>query len=244
MIYLELHVHIDGIFAYLPKTTTKIRVLSGHQQMMRIDFKGMQPLKTSQEQNIMDFVNQTIDERIDAVVISDYGKGVCTDKICDFVIHKANKTGIPTLVDPKGANWKKYSNATSVTPNVKELGEVSHTKLLNEEEVILPIARDILRKYNLQNILVTRSEAGMTLVTSDSFISLPTQAKEVFDVSGAGDTVISAFTAAISAKISPTVAACMANIAAGIEVSKVGTYAVSAQEIDHEITNTCTKNVN
>ena len=138
---------------------------------------------------------------------------------------------VPVIIDPKGDNWSKYKNADYLTPNLKELNEVLVESIINEDEAVKTSGQIVKRKFKIKNIIVTRSERGLSLIGNRQVVHIPTVAQEVFDVSGAGDTVIAVFGASISAGLSPKVAASLANIAAGIVVGKLGTYAVSQEEL-------------
>lgn len=219
-----------GIVYSKRQTTTKIRVLGGHQQMIRLDFEDTDRVDKKTEAFLISSFDDEI-KNCNAVLLSDYNKGVCSENLCRHVIRKAHSLNLPVFVDPKGDNWEKYSYADYITPNLKELSDVIGIKLVNDEDDILDAAQKVMDTYHLENILVTRSEKGMTLVAKDFIHTIPTEAREVYDVSGAGDTVIAAFATGITGKLPPTIASYMANFAAGIGVSKVGTYAVSREEI-------------
>ena len=226
-----LHVNTDGLLVKRKNTTTKTRVLGGHQQMLRIDFEENEAVYGAVEDEIIKYIKAKICSGVDVIIISDYGKGVCTDKVCSLCIKDANESGIPVFVDPKGNDWRKYSFADYITPNVKELGDVVAKKLVNEDDILFNVASYVMNAYKIKNVINTRSEKGISLFLSDEQIHIPTSAQEVFDVSGAGDTVIAAMAAGIAGGLSVYDAAVMANFAAGIGVGKVGTYAVSKYEI-------------
>lgn len=223
-------IYTDGIIVGREKTTTKVRVLGGHQQMMRLDFEETDGITENAEQQFKSFVDKSLDKEVDAIIISDYGKGMCTEVMCQYAIQSAKKKSIPVIVDPKGNQWHKYRGASYITPNVKEIGEVVGSELANETGVLRNVANTIKEKYGIGSVMITRSEKGIS-VFSDDEITIPTMAQEVFDVSGAGDTVIAVFAAAIGAGLNVHTAVEMANFGAGIEVSKLGTYAVSCEDI-------------
>ncbi len=223
-------IHTEGIILGREKTTTKVRVLGGHQQMMRLDFEETDSIAANAEQELKAFVDKSLNKGINAIIISDYGKGMCTEGMCQHVIRKAKEKSVPVLVDPKGNQWCKYSGASYITPNVKEAGEVLGRKLVNEIDTLREAASVIKEKYDVDSVMITRSEKGISIF-GDSELTIPTVAQEVFDVSGAGDTVISGFAAGMGADMPITLSIEMANFAAGIEVSKLGTYAVSKEEI-------------
>ena len=223
-------IHTEGIIHGREKTTTKVRVLGGHQQMMRLDFEETDSIAANAEQELKAFVDKSLNKGINAIIISDYGKGMCTEEMCQYAIIKAKEKSVPVLVDPKGNQWGKYSGASYITPNVKEAGEVLGRKLVNETKTLREAAGVIKEKYGVDSVMITRSEKGISIFGEEE-ITIPTVAQEVFDVSGAGDTVISGFAAGMGADMPITLSIEMANFAAGIEVSKLGTYAVSKEEI-------------
>ncbi|WP_328597634.1 D-glycero-beta-D-manno-heptose-7-phosphate kinase [Selenomonas montiformis] len=223
-------INTKGIILGREKTTTKVRVLGGHQQMMRLDFEETDSIAENAEHELKTFIDKIIDSGVNAVIISDYGKGMCTEELCQYAIKKCEEKSMPILVDPKGNNWGKYRGASYITPNVKEAGEVLGRKLPNETDSLRDAAKEIYEKYAVDSVMITRSEKGISIF-GDTEITIPTVAQEVFDVSGAGDTVISEFTAGIGADLSIPTSIEMANCAAGIEVSKLGTYAVDKEEV-------------
>lgn len=225
-------IHTDGIVLGREKTTTKIRILGGHQQMIRVDFEETDAISADATVELESFVQNRIKDGVEAIILSDYGKGVCTPELCQYVIQEAKKAGIPVFVDPKGNKWDKYKNASYITPNVKEAGVVcGRTLNNNDEHDIQDAALFIQQNYDIDNVMITRSEKGLSLFMGNTDFAVPTVAQEVFDVSGAGDTVISVFAAGVGGNLEPFTAAQLANFAAGIEVGKLGTYAVSREEL-------------
>ncbi|MBQ7198881.1 MAG: D-glycero-beta-D-manno-heptose-7-phosphate kinase [Selenomonadaceae bacterium] len=223
---------VDGskIFRADKPTTTKIRVISGHQQMLRLDFEDTAEIDGDAEKIFLENVFAEI-EKVDAVIISDYGKGVCSEEICQKIICSCRQLKKIVTVDPKGDDWSKYNFANFITPNLKEFNAVLPKKISNVDAEIEKSARQIIKKFNLNGILVTRSAEGLTLVDGKKISHVKAHAQEVFDVSGAGDTVIAVFTLALAGGIDSTAAAFLANVAAGVVVAKVGTYAVSNDEL-------------
>lgn len=224
-------IHTEGIFLGREKTTTKIRILGGHQQMIRLDFEETDTIAEATRKRLEQYVDERMQLGLDAIILSDYGKGICTPQLCQDVIKKASGQGLPVFVDPKGSDWEKYAGADYITPNVKEAGLVIGTSLANEDQALREAAGKIKASYGIQSIMITRSEKGISLFGHNREITIPTLAQEVFDVSGAGDTVISVFSAAVSSGMNEDTAVQMANYAAGIEVGKLGTYAVSREDI-------------
>ena len=206
-------------------TVTKLRVLSRHQQLIRIDFEE-EPLTFSTEKQLNTFKKQLA--KTDIVILSDYRKG--TLKNAKEMIAAANAANIPVLVDPKQHTFAAYQGATLLTPNLKEFQTVvGSIESLSELE---RKATQQLAENNLQALLITRSEQGMSLIRRNQEpLHIPTRAKEVFDVTGAGDTVIATLACAIAAKQSWINAIQLANLAAGVAISKVGAAAVSIPEL-------------
>lgn len=221
-----------GLLKIQRPTTTKVRVIGGHQQMIRLDFEESDRIVRSVEQRLIAYLQRQLDAGFDAVILSDYAKGVCSPGLCKAVIQECKQRNIPLLVDPKGANWRKYKGAFLVTPNVKELSEASHVSVRNEDKNIVALGTAIRQRFGFASLMVTRSEKGLSLIASGEPVHIPTYAREVFDVSGAGDTVAAVMGAALAAGIKPVAAAHLANLAAGVVVGKIGTYAISAAELD------------
>ena len=216
-------------------TTTKLRVIGGHQQMLRLDFEEDEPIEAHYAARLQNYVEQKLSESLDAVIISDYGKGACTEAACQMIIKACHAHGVPVVVDPKGTNWLKYAQADYITPNVKEVNEVLLERIRNEDSQVERAAHYIMRKYKLKNIIVTRSEKGMSLVREQDTEHIPTRAQDVFDVSGAGDTVIAVFAMALAGGLKAEDGAFLANLAASVVVAKLGTYAVSQEELLAEL---------
>lgn len=220
-----------GLIETAGPTTTKLRIIGGHQQMMRLDFEETVQANGAVTEAICSQVEMLVPKSVQCVILSDYGKGVCTPEICQRIIAHCNRHAVPVIVDPKGTDWRKYQSAAYITPNLKELNEAVLEAVPNEDEAVHKAAQRIRRRYKIQNVLVTRSEKGLSLIGARKAVHIPTYAQEVFDVSGAGDTVIAVLGAAIAAGVRPADAAYLANIAAGVVVGKLGTYAISQREL-------------
>lgn len=212
-------------------TVTKIRVIGGHQQIARLDFENPLEIDSKLIELLEKKLNNLIQNDVSVFVISDYLKGSCTVETCQMIIDKCSKLNIPVMVDPKGSDWNKYNGAYMVTPNLKELAQVSNAEILNTDEEIKKYALPLLNKFNIKYLLVTRSEKGMILISRDETINFATVAREVFDVSGAGDTVISTVSLGVALGMGIKDAVKMANIAAGIVVSKFGTTPIYKDEL-------------
>ena len=211
---------LDGV-----ATITKLRVLSRNQQLIRLDFED--DLGTFDPLPLRGRVAKAVDDYA-VVVLSDYGKGGLAD--VQAYIAAARAAGKPVLVDPKGTDFTRYRGATLVTPNLAELEAVVGS--CSGEDELLAKGGRLMADLELSALLVTRSEQGMTLLQADApVLHLPTRAREVFDVTGAGDTVIAVLAAALAAGESLPAATALANLAAGIVVGKLGAATVSVPEL-------------
>ena len=213
-------------------TTVKTRIASPRHQLVRVDSEKIGSLSSSELNEIEKGVFDSLPESCSVIVISDYGKGFCHPSFCTKVIAYGNKQKIPVIVDPKGLDWEKYRGAFLVTPNLQELSLIYGKSIDNSDEDVLKAGLAVKKRFNIQNLLVTKSEKGMTLIDSEGRNThLHTEAIDVYDVSGAGDTVVAALAWLLGAGASLDKAMLGANIAAGIAVSHRGTYAVSSLEI-------------
>ncbi len=230
--FAALGIDAAGLLHTPRPTTTKVRVIGGHQQMIRLDFEDASPIMRQVEEKLLAVFRAKLAAGLDAVILSDYAKGVCSPGLCRKLIAECRAAAVPMVVDPKGAQWQKYQGAFLVTPNVKELGEACHKPVRNEDSSIETLAATIRQRFNFSAMMVTRSEKGLSLLAEGPAVHIPTYAREVFDVSGAGDTVAAVMGAALAAGLKPVTAAHLANLAAGVVVGKLGTYAISAAELD------------
>ena len=211
-------------------TTTKIRIISGHQQMLRLDFEDTAEISGQDAKNFLANVLDCL-KNFDAIIISDYGKGICTEEVCRKIISKCRRLKKIVTVDPKGDDWSKYRGANFITPNLKELNAVLPKKISNVDDAVEKSARRVIDEFDLSGLVVTRSASGLSLVEDEKVSHIRAHAQEVFDVSGAGDTVIAVFTMALAGGLDSALAAQIANVAAGVVVAKVGTYAVNHEEL-------------
>lgn len=212
-------------------TTIKTRIIASHQQVVRVDKEIKGSFSGGTETNILKNIEKAM-EKVDGVIISDYAKGVLSSKILKKIITLAKKKNIPVTVDPKIENFKKYKYITCITPNTKEAIEGMNAKNISTDNDIAALGNKILKTLKSESVLITRGERGMTIIEKNNKIThIPTRAKEVYDVTGAGDTVIATMTLALSAKIDLVTSAEIANFAAGIVVGKVGTATVSPSEL-------------
>lgn len=206
-------------------TITKLRILSRNQQLIRLDFEE------SFGNSELSSLYQGFDKQVadaGAVILSDYNKGALNDP--QRLIQAARKAGTPVLVDPKGSDFSPYRGATLITPNLSEFEAVVGT--CADEEELIAKGQQLIKDIDLTALLVTRSEKGMTLIQRDAEpFTLPTRAQEVYDVTGAGDTVISTMATALAAGSSFEQATALANVAAGIVVGKLGTATATSEEL-------------
>ena len=216
------------------KTPVKVRYVANSQQLLRADNETNHPIG----QNTLKATLESFDKAVEAcsvVILSDYAKGMLAGPLAAEFIKLAKLRNKPVVVDPKGTDFTRYRQATIIKPNLKELAEASQLPVANTDQQILA-ARKLSQQTEAQYILLTRGAAGMLLVSSDGQVHpFAALAREVFEVSGAGDTVASALAAALGSGCSIEESAAIANIAAGIVVGKVGTAVVQPSEIVHEI---------
>ncbi len=212
-------------------TTMKTRFIAGGQQLLRTDEEQVSALAGSALDEVVTAACMAIgDGACGALVLSDYGKGVLTTDVIAAAIEAATKAGVPVLVDPKGVDFSRYRGASVVTPNRRELGEASQMPVDSEADVVAA-ARHLIETCGLGAIIATRGPNGMTVVSDAGEVHLPAMAREVFDVSGAGDTVVATVAAGLAAGMQIADAAQLANVAAGIVVGKVGTAVVRLEEL-------------
>lgn len=218
--------HIDQNIA----TIVKLRVIAKQQQLLRIDFETP-PTRQILDAKLSDFAKQ-IQNNPNVIILSDYGKGALTHS--SEMIKIAKNANLQIFIDPKGSDYQKYKNADLITPNRQELAQVVGN--WHDENDLILRAENLRKDLNLKALLVTRSEEGMTLIGENNLvINQPARALEVYDVSGAGDTVIATLSAARAAGADWDLAMQFATLAAGIVVGKLGTATVSVEEIKTEI---------
>lgn len=211
------------------KTITKTRIISSHQQMLRIDEEKIEPLEDREELAIIDYIKSKINE-INSIIISDYAKGVCTENLCRLIIDIANSNNIKVFIDPKKNNWKKYQNSYLINPNLKELSEYVGFEIKNEDPEVEKILNQIYSELKIQNICAKRSEKGITLYNGKSCVHFPAEPIEVYDVTGAGDTVIAVITFMLSLGHDIEESVFVANKAASVVIQKAGTVPIRYDE--------------
>ena len=229
----SLQIDTNGIFVDQDRPTTiKTRVIAHHQQVVRFDKEKRISPKQKTLFQMIDYIRQTL-PRVDAVIISDYGKGVIQPLILKKTISLAKKFNKPITVDPKVEHFLKYRKVTSLTPNLQEatLG-MKITHKIDTKEEIENLGLKILKKLDCDSVIITLGERGMAIFERHKKpVHIPTRAKEVFDVTGAGDTVISVLTLGLSVGAPLLISAEIANYAAGVVVGKLGTATVSIEEL-------------
>jgi D-beta-D-heptose 7-phosphate kinase / D-beta-D-heptose 1-phosphate adenosyltransferase len=214
-------------------TICKTRYIAAHQQMIRVDEEAVSELTEAEERQLLAAYDRALADA-DGVVLSDYGKGVLSPRVVALAIEAARTAGVPVFVDPKSEDFGRYRGATCITPNSRELAMASRMPVAADEEAVAA-ARKVMGEAEVAAILVTRSENGMILVETSGEVHVEkSRAREVFDVSGAGDTVIGVLALAYAGGQSMVAAMSLANTAAGIVVSKLGTATVETDELIRE----------
>jgi rfaE bifunctional protein kinase chain/domain len=225
-------------------TTVKTRIIAGHQQVVRLDWEHTDSLSQNTNVRLYDFIDKNIN-KFQAIIIEDYGKGVINPWLTKRVINLTSQKNRIITVDPKEEHFQYYSGVTSITPNRREAeSAVRNLKIqdttntfkiktdrLMTDENLKRAGGELLKYLRLGSLLITLGEDGMFLFEGNHITHIPTRAQEVFDVSGAGDTVIASFTLSLACGASKLEAAHIANFAAGIVVSKIGTAAISREEL-------------
>ncbi|MBP1728332.1 MAG: rfaE bifunctional protein [Deltaproteobacteria bacterium] len=234
-VFTRLGVETTALFAEPARRTgKKTRVIAAHQQIVRIDRESRELIAAASEEAIIAFLERE-GGSFQVFVVSDYLKGVLTARVLQAVIDVGRSRGIPVVVDPKGSDYSKYRGATIITPNRKEAEQAARTPIVDEAS-LQSAASALLAELQLAAVLITRSEAGMSLFRADgATLHIPTVAREVFDVTGAGDTVLAVLSLGLAAGMPLEDAAALANTAAGIAVGKLGTSTVTPAEILAEV---------
>ncbi len=226
----ELGVNTEAIFENNERVTSlKTRVMAGSHQIVRFDKETKSEIDKECEKKIFDFANANA-SKFDAILLSDYKKGALTDELTQKLITLANSLNIPVLADPKGSDYTKYRGATLLTPNKKEASEATKIEIKNDE-TLYAAGIKLKRELNLKHSVITLSEDGIGIFDEEGTTKLPTLAQEVFDVTGAGDTAISALGIALALGADIVEAARFANKAAAVVVAKVGSATATLEEI-------------
>jgi D-beta-D-heptose 7-phosphate kinase/D-beta-D-heptose 1-phosphate adenosyltransferase len=221
---------LDGLLAVAGRsTTTKTRVIAHSQQVVRADVEERKPLPAETAQELRGWAEARLAD-IDVVVLSDYAKGVVSAELAQGVIERSREAGKPVVVDPKGSDYAKYGGATVLTPNIADAKRAAH--LAPESFVELAeVASRLAAVVPGSALLITRGAEGMSLLSESGSIDVPAAARDVYDVTGAGDTVVAALAVALGSGLRLEDAVRLANAAAGLVVSKVGTASVTLGEL-------------
>ena len=216
-------------------TTTKTRIIGSHQQMLRLDDETTAPFDHATTAGLCERVDRAFDDAVDVVLISDYAKGVVDPILAKHVIEGAARRGVPVIVDPKGLDFTRYRGATTVTPNRSELAGAFG---LSDGDIdgMVEGGAALCRELGLAFLTLTRSEQGISLIRPDGAVTtVPAEASDVFDVSGAGDTVAAVLAAGLAVGMDPVESIRLANVAAGIVVHRVGTVPIHRDDLLDEL---------
>ncbi len=229
---------IDGLVSEDHRPTIqKTRIVAHSQQVVRYDREKRHPVSSSAQHKIFEFIRNRMEspDGCDCLVLSDYAKGVITQGLTKDLLSLAKKNGVPTIVDPKVSHMDFYREVTVVTPNHLEASQASGVDIVDEQS-LLEAGHRLLKRLNCEAVLITRGEKGMSLFEKNGGVThIPTMAKAVFDVTGAGDTVVGTLALALATGATLTEAATLANYAAGVVVGIVGTATVSRQMLKEAI---------
>jgi rfaE bifunctional protein kinase chain/domain len=211
-------------------TTVKTRIIAHSQQVVRTDLEKRSDVNETLEKKLIHAIGENLPGS-DAVVVSDYGKGVLTDRVLKFVIQEAGSLGVPICVDPKETRLLSYVGVTVITPNQHEAG-FAYGRRIVDEGTLAEVGWGLSKKLSCDGVLITRGERGMSLFEkSGDYTHFPTVARDVFDVTGAGDTVVAAFALALAAGANLRQAASISNHAAGIVIRELGTATATVSEL-------------
>lgn len=219
------------------KTTIKTRVISEHQHLLRIDEEDSMNLSAIMEDAFVKHMLSIIcKKQVDAIIFEDYDKGVITPLVIENIVAMANKMGIPTLVDPKKRNFSAYKNVTLFKPNFKELSEGLKMDLRkNDPENIHSATERLHKDLHINYVMVTLSEMGVLISEDGTYKAIPAHKRDITDVSGAGDTVISTASLCMISGMSPEQIACISNLAGGIVCEKTGVVPIEKEQLIEEV---------
>lgn len=229
---------IEGEIACLStrKTTLKTRYIANGQQLLRVDAEDAHTLNDDEEAMVCERI-RSVAEKCDAILLSDYAKGCVTPAIIRACVNLATDLCVPLIVDPKGTNFSKYGKVSLIKPNANELGVVAGLPTRTDAEIEIALEK-VMSEIEADALLVTRSEKGLSYkLRGESVVHVPTTGREVFDVSGAGDTSLAALGIALASGAGLSIASEFALSAAGIAVGKIGTAAVTNEEVRADISN-------
>ena len=220
----------DGLLTVAGRsTTTKTRVIAHSQQVVRADVEERRPVAEDAARELLRWAELGLEE-VDVVVVSDYAKGVVSAELAQALIRGARGRGKPVVVDPKGSDYSKYEGATVITPNIADAKRAANVAPDSFVE-LAEVARGLADVVPGSSLLITRGSQGMSLISDGGSIDVPAAAQDVYDVTGAGDTVVAALAVALGSELALEEAVRLANAAAGIVVSKVGTASVTLEEL-------------
>jgi D-beta-D-heptose 7-phosphate kinase/D-beta-D-heptose 1-phosphate adenosyltransferase len=225
----EKGIQCGGVFRCSRPTTVKTRVIAHNQQVVRFDKEDSNKIDGKMFRGLLDYISNVIPDH-DAVIISDYKKGIVSSELVRKVLKNSRPVNIFVSVDPKIGHFQFYKNVSLITPNIHEASVASGIEIKDESSLI-NAGRALLRKVSCDAALITRGEHGMSLFEKNKVSHIPTVARNVYDVTGAGDTVIATFTLAYAAGASMEEAAVIANHAAGIVVGELGTAVVTSDQL-------------
>lgn len=224
-------INVDAVVTDTSRPTTiKTRVIAGSHQLLRVDKESTQPVTKNIEAALMATLLKKAQEA-DIVLLSDYNKGLFTKNFTQDVIHLCNQKQKHVAVDPKGLHYEKYTGAWLIKPNKRELAEAAVAEKVDTDKDLARAARKLLATTKSEYLVVTRSEEGLALISKTAFDHFPVKATEVFDVTGAGDTVFASLGYFLALGIDIKIACELANYAAAIAVSRIGSVAVTIDEI-------------
>lgn len=235
----ELGANVDGVFVDPSRiTTSKSRVIAHAQQVVRVDREESSPYDPALVARLSSYLEGSLD-KCSGIIISDYAKGVVSSRLFDPLSAAKAKGKIalnkcPLVIDPKAPNYPFYRGASVIKPNRAEAEDASGVQITDKESAE-KAARILLDKWNCELVLITLGEGGMLFVTRDESQQIPTRARQVFDVSGAGDTVSAVFALSLAVGASPLQAAVLSNIAAGVVVAEVGTVPILLEQLEEAI---------
>jgi D-beta-D-heptose 7-phosphate kinase/D-beta-D-heptose 1-phosphate adenosyltransferase len=218
-----------GVVSGTLPTISKTRIVGRVQQLLRLDIESRDDRPAIEDERLMERAVE-LTAKMSAVILSDYAKGALTAGLCEAVVRAARAAGVPVFVDPKTPDFSKYSGATTVCPNLAELAAATGVAAHRTEEM-LAAAKGLLAEHDFRFLTVTMSEKGITLIEPGASYHSPARAREVFDVSGAGDTVIATLAAGVAGGLHVRTAVDLANLAAGIVVARIGTVPISQPEL-------------
>lgn len=228
----RLNIASGGLFFSEHPTTTKVRVISKNHQVYRLDFEDDTPYHEVLFDKLLRFVHNALNHTLDAIILADYEKGVCTEQFCQAIIADAHDRGVPVIVLPYGSNWIKYQGADTVVANVSKLNRILLSPIdPSDDNACAAAANYVRRKFLINNCFATRSSFGLTLATVKDTTHFSTQKQLLIDPAGAADASIAAASLAISSGLPLSLAATFSNIVAGIAVSKPGSYAPTAADV-------------